>query len=103
MPGSISCSKDNARFPHLFLRGVQAFKFWKHDSELWVWGDGLGICPQLEGGFGSMHAMLPNWVQKMGAKNGPKTKSLTEVKWIQIDHFKKPAKSNQKILAYITT
>ena len=40
------------------------------------WGDGLEMYPQLEGGFGSMRAMLPMW--GFGAKNGAKTKSYTE-------------------------
>ena len=37
---------------HLFL-------FQKHDFNLWIGGDGLDMHQQLEGGFGSMRAMLP--------------------------------------------
>ena len=56
------------------LRGVQAFQFWKHDFEIWIWGDGLGKYQQLEGGFGSMRVILPNW--SFGAKNGSKTENF---------------------------
>ena len=39
--------------------GVQAFNFKKLDFELWVGVDGLDMyLAQLEGGFGSMSAML---------------------------------------------
>ena len=41
------------------FKGVQAFQFLKHNFELWVGGDGLDMYPQLEGGFGSMRAILP--------------------------------------------
>ena len=34
---------------------VQAFQFRKHDFDLWVGGDGLGMYQQLEGGF-RLHA-----------------------------------------------
>ena len=37
----------------------QAFQFRKHDFDLWVGGDGLDMYQQLEGGFGSMRAILP--------------------------------------------
>ena len=51
------------------IKGVQAFHFWKHDFKLC-----LGMYPQLEGGFGSMRAILPMW--GLRANNGlkPKTK-----------------------------
>ena len=40
------------------------------------WGDVLDMYPQLEGGFGSMHAILP--MRGLGAKNGSKTENLKE-------------------------
>ena len=43
----------------IMLRGwVQAFQVGKHDFDLWVGGDGLDMYQQLEGGFGSMRAIL---------------------------------------------
>ena len=38
------------------------------------WGDGLDMYPQLEGGFGTMHAILP--ILGLGAKKGAKTENL---------------------------
>ena len=46
---------------------VQAFPIWKHDFDVWVGGDGLDMYQQLEGGFGSMLAILP--ILGLGAKN----------------------------------
>ena len=60
----------------LILRGVQAFQIWKQNFDPWVGGDGLDMYQQLEGGFGSMRAILPIW--GLGAKNGSKTENLKE-------------------------
>ena len=56
------------------LRGVQAFHFLKHDFDLWVGGDGLDKYQQLEGGFGSISAILP--MRGLRAKNGSKAENL---------------------------
>ena len=70
-----TCSYRNHIFKLADLRGrVQAFQVWKHDFDLWVGGDGLKMYQQLEGGFGSMRAILTMW--GLGAKKGQKLKSL---------------------------
>ena len=57
--------------------GVQAFQFRKHDFDLWVGGHGLDMFQQLQGGFGSMRAILP--ISGLRAKNGSKTGILDEL------------------------
>ena len=55
------------------VKGVQAFRFWKQDFDLWVGGDGLDMYQQLEDVFGSMRTILPIW--GLGAKMGQKPKT----------------------------
>ena len=55
-------ARDSKSFAELIekLKGVsRPFKFEKHDFDLWVGGDDLDMYQQLEGGFGSMRAILP--------------------------------------------
>ena len=53
-------TKIDTKFNGTF-RNVQVFisLISQYDSEPWVGADGLDMYPQLEGGIGSMRAMLP--------------------------------------------
>ena len=73
--------------------GVQAFQTWKHDFDLWVGGDCLDMYQQLEGGFGSMRAILP--ILGLGEKNGSKTETLKNGRVIPIQSWGKSG-----VLAY---
>ena len=77
-----SAALYTAIFSGLLHQGVYNFKgvgrgpglsIWKHDFDLWVEGDDLDMYQQHEGGFESMHAILPMW--GIRAKNGSKTEN----------------------------